>query len=158
MHAAHGPNASSPIEAKAIARPSTLCLVFAIAAAGVCTVSAGEAIATGIEAAPQAQIPVQAGPAAIDISSLDPSFESPLEFDSYNALPIELSSQGRAGTRSADDLRSPADVSGPSFALVRPKLGPLVMEQPVRVYTNDVTVKFKAPGGKSRFATVELVF
>jgi len=32
------------------------------------------------------------------------------------------------------------------------------MEQPVRVYESDVTVKLRAPGGRSSFATVELLF
>lgn len=163
MHAASRPNPSRSIDGKGIARPNALCRVFAVAAAGVCMVGAGDALATGIDAKPRAQGPAPAGPAAIDISNLDPSFESPLEFDNYNfdnynALPSVLSSRGRAGTRAEDEMRSPVEVISPSFALVRPKLGPLVMEQPVRVYTNDVTVKFRAPGGRSSFATLELIF
>lgn len=121
----------------------TLVAVTLLAPAGA-AFAAGQSLATEIEPA------VEPGPAA-------PAFIV-ADFESYTALPSELSSHGRTAPGAEDELRTPTEVSAPDFALLRPKIGPLVMEQPVRVYTNDVLVKFRAPGGRSTFATVELVF
>jgi len=85
------------------------------------------------------------GPAVID-PHFDPHFD---------ALPNELSSAGRV---SEPELLARIDSTSPILMLERPKLGPLTMEQPVRVYESDVTVKISAPGGRSSFATLEVVF
>lgn len=73
----------------------------------------------------------------------------------FDALPSELSSRGRL---QGDALPGPDAPLSPVLMIERWDIGPLVMEQPVRVYENDVTVKLRAPGGRSSFATLELVF
>ncbi len=81
-----------------------------------------------------------------DPAAIDPHFDE---------LPSELSSAGRV---SEPELFARIDSTSPILMLERPKLGPLTMEQPVRVYESDVTVKISAPGGRSSFATLEVVF
>jgi len=87
------------------------------------------------------------------------------DFDSFPAylLPAHAGPAKRAPAAVPD---APAEGEPPlliepwtlTSVLAWPGLSPLEMEQPMRVYESDVLVKFRAPGGRSSFATVELVF
>jgi len=120
-----------------------------LAAAGVIALTFGSApaFASEVETAAEAQ----PGPAAIDLFTTS-------DFDAATGLPSAISSAGRSTRAPEDELQAPVAAIAPALMIAQPKLGPLTMEQPVRVYTNDVTVKFKAPGGNSTFATFELIF
>jgi hypothetical protein len=104
-------------------------------------VASGRALRESDDLSPEARRKAGPGPA------------SPSPFGS--GLPLELSMAGRSG---AADPLDRTDVSSPIVMLEQRKLGPLVVEQPVRVYENDVTVKLRAPGRRRSFATVEVTF
>ena len=94
------------------------------------------------------------------------AFEARAGFDSFPSHLLPASAPPPA-QRAPDGARN-AGVEGDesllvdawtiSGALGLPPLSPLEMEQPMRLYDSDVLVKFRAPGGRSTFATVELIF
>jgi len=73
----------------------------------------------------------------------------------FDALPRRLAA---IDPGAPDALAARDDVAAPILMLARPELGPLVLEQPMRVYENDVTVKLRAPGRRRSFATFEVTF
>ena len=77
---------------------------------------------------------------------------------SFETFPRELTTLEGGVLDAEARLLARHTASSPVLMLERPKLGPLVMEQPMRVYENDVTVKVTAPGRRRSFATVEVTF
>ncbi len=82
----------------------------------------------------------------------------PFEDMRFETIPRELSSLDRPSLDREGQLPTQTVAAPPVLMLAQPELGPLVIEQPVRVYENDVTVKLSAPGRRRSFATVEVTF
>jgi len=88
--------------------------------------------------------------------------EDAARFDSFPAHLLSVQPPPAAPSPRDAEAANEADllVEAWTFAelLERTRLHPIEMEQNVRVNANDVLVKFRAPGGRRSFATVELIF
>lgn len=130
----------------------------AIAAIGACAMAASASTASASEIE-------LVRPVAMAAPVVAPQVVEVREFDSF---PAHLLPAHAAPAKRAPDAMPEARREGEPPLLVEawtltsmlewPGLSPLEMQQPMRVYESDVVVKFRAPGGRSSFATVELIF
>ncbi len=86
-----------------------------------------------------------------------PAPVSALDDTRFDTIPRALSSVDRT-LYGDEELGPERPAAQPIVMLERPKLGPLVVEQPMRVAENDVVVKVRAPGRRRSFATLEVTF
>lgn len=104
--------------------------------------------------------PVEATPVSMPlVVEAHPGFDSfPAHLLTLHAPPALRSPAAALDLLAEADVIPLADARTLTGVLGLPALSPLEMEQPMRFYESDVLVKFRAPGGRSSFATVELIF